>query len=106
MSYDYKKARALGLIAHCEATLTEPVTISGCYRCTAGHTHHVSWGGSQPRVSQTGYDPAFYAALDTADDEAFAVADDNTQAYQSAYDEVLRRLGYGAVVLDDPRSMC
>ena len=98
--YDRKKARSLGLTTHCTATTVQPITCNGTYRCTAGHAHSVAWASQNPRLSTTGYDWAFLAALDAADDRAICSGDPGTSAYVEAFNAVLTEHGYASVLLD------
>jgi hypothetical protein len=102
MSYDREKALAAGYIVRCQAALIEPVTISGTYKCTEGHAHHVRWGGRTFSVSSTGYDYAFLGALDDADDAALARHSPETRAYWEVHARTLTARGYGAVALPLP----
>ena len=97
--YDRTEATRQGLIVHCEATLLEPVTVSGTYRCIQGHAHSVQWMQGHPAVSQTGYDWAFLAALNAADEAAIIAGNPGTTAYNRAYYAVLRDRGYESVGL-------
>jgi hypothetical protein len=91
-------ARARGLITHCEASLIEPVTMSGQYKCTEGHAHSVQWMQGHPRVSQTGYDWAFLGALDDADEAGILVDSPETPAYSAAYRTIMTARGYADVL--------
>ena len=97
--YNRKLARRLGLATYCTASLTEPVTVHGTYKCTRGHAHYASWLNHRPTVSPIGYDWAFLAALSAADDAAIAVADAGSRAYAAEHNRILEERGYGAVVL-------
>ena len=99
--YNQAKAKELGLITICNAHLEEPVTLGGYYRCVAGHAHHVSWNQGQLTTSDTGYDRAFLEALNAADYLAIAIADPETERYETLYNEVVRQRGYGHVL--DPK---
>ena len=102
--YDRIKAARQGLMTHCEAQLLEPVTLSGSYRCTAGHAHSVQWMRGHPSVSQMGYDWSFLAALDAADEAAIIAGNPGTTAYARAYNAVLRDRGYASVSLPPMQS--
>jgi len=102
MSYDRHKARSLGYTAHCSAPLEEPVTVSGTYKCTAGHAHSARWNNGHLSVSATGYDYAFLGALDAAGDVAMSRHDPETRAYWVVFTQVLTAHGYGDVALPIP----
>ena len=97
--YDRLEAIRQGLITHCEAQLLEPVTVSGIYRCAEGHAHSVQWMQGHPAVSQTGYDSAFLAALNAADEAALIAGNPDSRAYCATYAAVLRDRGYASLAL-------
>ena len=97
--YDRVEATRQGLIVHCEATLLDPVTMSGTYRCTEGHAHSVQGMQGHPAVSQTGYDWAFLGALNAADEAALIADNPDSPAYCATYAAVLRDRGYASVAL-------
>jgi hypothetical protein len=97
--FDHKKALELGYIVHCVASLVEPVTVSGQYRCTEGHAHFVSWRNREVRVSPHGYQWNFLAAVDAADDAATAAYHPEKEDYARIYNEVLTAHGFAAVIL-------
>lgn len=97
--FNRDKALFSGLIQECHATLRNPVTVSGYYRCQEGHSHYVSWSDGFPQVSSTGYLPEFLAALEKAEEAALAKAEAGSRAYTALHNAVLRDAGFGEVCL-------
>ncbi len=104
---DITKANDAGLMIHCAANLTQPVTTHGYYHCTLGHAHYVSWLGRVPQVSRTGYDWAFVGAVDKADEAAICAGHPSSMAYEHAYRDSIRASGYGHLLLpESPALVC